>query len=141
MSANGPKRTCNAVPCHVSFCENSRRPDDGAAISSEPILETLDSFFLCAVVTAEKLAISFQSMTDNAASARAAYRCHRVNCALETVERHCPIAHRHLKRFIVVVATRFAFGHFASPCLKLPNSNLLFASPQFLLHDLMGRQT
>ena len=55
------------------------------------ILETLDSFFLCAVVTAEKLAISFQSMTDNAASARAAYRCHRVNCALETVERHCPL--------------------------------------------------
>jgi hypothetical protein len=71
------------------------------------------------VVTAEKLAISFQSMTDNAASARAAYRCHRVNGALETVERHCPIAHRHLKRFIVVVAAGVAFGHFASPGLRL----------------------
>ena len=97
-------------------------------VSSDPILETPDSFFLRAVIAAEKLAISFQPMTDNAASACAALRCHRLNGALETVERHCPIAHRHLKRFIVVVTASVTFGHCALPCLRLLHSNLLFAS-------------
>jgi hypothetical protein len=87
-------------------------------VSSDPILETPDSFFFRAVVAAEKLAISFQPMTDNAASACAALRCHRLNGALETVERHCPIAHRHLKRFIVVVTASVTFGHCALPCLE-----------------------
>ena len=42
-----------------------------------------------------------------------------MNCALETVERHRPIAHRHLKRFIVVVTASVTFGHCALPCLRL----------------------
>ena len=94
-------------------------------VSSDPILEALDPFFLRAVVAAEKPAISFEPMTDNAASACAALRCHRLNGALETVERHRPIAHRHLKRFIVVVTASVTFGHCALPSLRLLHSNLL----------------
>jgi hypothetical protein len=91
----------------------------------QPILETLDSFFLSAVVTAEKLAFSFEPMTDNAASARAAFGGHRLNCALETVERHCPAVPRYLKRFIVVVTASVTFGYCALPSLRLLHSNLL----------------
>jgi hypothetical protein len=93
---------------HARYRRGPSLTGDLGRPSSEPILETLDSFFLCTVITAEKLAISFQPMTDDAASAGAAYRCHRVNCALEAIERHGPIAHRHLKRFIVVVAASVA---------------------------------
>jgi hypothetical protein len=81
------------------------------AESSEPILEALDSFFLRAVVAAEKLAVSFQPMADDAATACDACRRHRLNCAFETVKRHRPTAHRHLKRFIVVITASVTFGH------------------------------
>jgi hypothetical protein len=67
----------------------------------------------------------FQPMTDDAASAGAAYRCHRVNCALETIERHGPLAHSQLTPLKVVPALVLANPYLHTDLAKHPLPDIL----------------
>jgi hypothetical protein len=70
------------------------------------------------VLATEKVAIGFQTVTDDMATARVASWRHCLNGTFEAVKGHHATSHRHLKGLIVIVAASLTFGHWIASLIN-----------------------
>src|SRR5262249_17396465 len=77
--------------------------------------DPLHSGFRRAMGTAVDLPVCLDPMTDDPAMAVGALRRHRLNFALEAVERHRAASLRHVQSLVVVVTADIATRHGATP--------------------------
>ncbi|PTR27463.1 sigma-70-like protein [Rhodococcus sp. OK519] len=87
----------------------------GARRSSHPVDKLFVSGRSCAICAAEYAALVLDSVPEDSAPALPAHGCHRVSCALETVEHSTPVPHDHRERLVIVVAACIAGCHHAPP--------------------------
>ena len=86
------------------------------AARSYSVAEPGHAFGRGAMLAAEKCAFLFEPMADDMNTTISAGRSKRMDRALKAIESVGPAVHDYLKRLVVVISARFAFGH---DCLPL----------------------